>query len=73
MKKILLLATGFIIASNLLANPINPKQPATLFDHLTEINKEWPKYYSPSDFKELYYFENNNQRIQMHLMLVEKH
>lgn len=55
------------------ANPISPSHSATLFEHLYEVNKEWANFYAPEDLALIYHFENDQQRIQLHLQLVESH
>ena len=81
MKKITthLIFKSFLIAAFtlsctfLFANSIAPSENQTLYQHMVEVNQEWAKQstYLPFLQKEIA-FENDNQRIQLHLMLVEK-
>ena len=73
MKKMLPFLICTFFSFSVIASSIHPNLPCTLFDHLTEVNKEWSAYHSTKVFDEIYRFENDNQRIQMHLRLVEKH
>ena len=57
----------------LLSAALNPNSSATLFDHLKEVNQEWTK--QPEDFSLLQSaanFQEDEERIQLHLYLVEK-
>ena len=58
---------------SIFAQNIQPGEKQTLFQHLNEVNKEWSKQQLP-DIQLLtneVSFENDQQRIQLHLKLVE--
>ncbi|MEM6263022.1 MAG: T9SS type A sorting domain-containing protein [Bacteroidota bacterium] len=53
---------------------LNPHEPATLYSHLVEVNKEWNHQVPATDFLlERISFDSDNDRIRMHLMLVESY
>lgn len=57
-------------ASNL---GLSPNQECPLIDHLIEINKEWLKYDQSSiDLIQITRFQNDEERIQLHLQLVSQ-
>ena len=57
-------------ASNL---GLSPNQECPLIDHLIEINKEWLKYDQSSiDLMQSTRFQNDEERIQLHLQLVSQ-
>ena len=52
-------------------NPLPSQQPASLYDHLLEINGEWAKYPVPETWKNApVRFDDDIARIQRHLQLV---
>ncbi len=61
----------FIVKSN--ANDLQPNDLASLFDHVSTVNTEWGKQTDvPAELLALpVQFQNDNERIQLHLMLVE--
>ncbi len=70
---ILLFAVALTGISSSLANQLPPGQWRPLIDHLTEVNKEWSRQsVDLPDLQILTRFDNDRQRIQTHLRLVEK-
>lgn len=71
----LFLAAYFILSSSyiLQANHLPPNDTCPLSDHLLEINKEWEKYLnSTSSSNSSIAFSKDQDRIQLHLRLVEQ-
>ena len=64
---------ALVLFAQLSFGALSPSSEATLFDHMVEVNKEWlvQKHYTASQLSETVSFANDNQRIQMHLQLVE--
>ncbi len=57
----------------ILSAALNPNSSATLFDHLKEVNQEWTKQTEDFDFlQNTAHFQKDEDRIQLHLYLVEK-
>lgn len=50
----------------------NPTIPASLYNHLYEVNKEWGKQMPPNELLKEVHFSSDVDRIQTHLSLVEK-
>lgn len=73
MKNILFFYLTLFLYVYSTASPIAPNQVNTLYAHLNEVNKEWSKFYKPENLQKSYAFKNEEDRIQMHLNLVENH
>ncbi len=73
MKKFLVKCLFLFFPILTTANPIAPQQSSSLFEHLNEVNKEWSKFYALENLNANYFFNDENQRIQTHLNLVENH
>ena len=62
-----------ITATFLFAQSLKPTEKNALFNHLVEINKEWQHYSANLENQNVIYsFDNDEQRIQLHLQLVHK-
>lgn len=73
MKKVNSIFVFVFLSFTLFATPLNWKNQACLYDHLVEVNKEWLKI-SPNELLcETIVFENDTERIQAHLRLVEQY
>lgn len=70
MKKIYFIIPVLFIQAFVFATGLKPEKQATVFNHLTEVNKEWK---SLPDFvpDETIQFESDLDRIQFHLFAVE--
>jgi len=72
MKKVYSLSFLFSLPF-LLSAALHPNSSVTFFKHLTEVNKEWTVQPENFDFlHEITHFQKDEERIQLHLHLVEK-
>ncbi len=59
------------LSTTLYSTSLNWKNNASLYDHLVEVNKEWLNISDDEFLCEDMIFENDGERIKMHLKLVE--
>ncbi|AEA44024.1 hypothetical protein Fluta_2038 [Fluviicola taffensis DSM 16823] len=71
MKQLLSIVAIFVVLNTSAFSNLSPIETSKIFDHLTEVNKEWVKF-NLSIFNEKISFENDLDRIQFHLLQVEK-
>ena len=68
---LLLFLLGLTTALSAQQTYLPPQQPATLYDHLYQINEAWLSEVSPNEYLTEVQFGSDVERIQRHLQLVE--
>jgi len=71
MKQLLSIVALFVVLKTPVLANVSPFETTNISNHLTEVNKEWANYHL-SIPKEKISFENDIDRIQFHLLQVEK-
>lgn len=71
MKQPLSIVVLFVVLNMPVLANFSPTETTNVSNHLTEVNKEWVNY-NLSIFNERISFENDLDRIQFHLLQVEK-